>query len=70
MAKVVFLASPFSPLGVHVWRGFGCLGWGKLTLAPSSGIPKKFLINLKRTWNQKLSPGLMLLTFMNAFVRQ
>ena len=39
---------------------------GELTLAPSPGIPKKFLVGLKRTWNQKLSPGLMLLTFMNA----
>ena len=35
-------------------------------MAPSSGIPKKFLVGLKRTWNQKLSHGLMFLTFMNA----
>ena len=29
-----------------------------------SGIPKKFLVGQKRTWVQKLSPGLMLLMFM------
>ena len=50
---------------VLVWCGFACLGWRKLTLTPS-GIPKKFLVGLKRTWNQKLSPGLMSLTFVNA----
>ena len=29
--------------------GFDCLGWGKLTLTPSSGVPKNFLFGLKRT---------------------
>ena len=29
-----------------------------------SGIPKKFLLGPKRTWDLKLSPGLMLLMFM------
>ena len=57
----------FSRIGnkhVPVWCGFACLGWEKLTLTPSSNIPMKFLVVLKRTWVQKLSLGLMLLTFV------
>ena len=30
---------------------------------PSDGIPGNFLFSLKRTWDQHLSPGLMLLMF-------
>ena len=45
---------------VPVWCAFACFEWVKLTLTASSGIPKKFLVG-KRTWDQKLSSGLMLL---------
>ena len=45
---------------VPVWCAFACFGWKKLTLTASSGIPKKFLVG-QRTWDQKLSSGLMLL---------
>ena len=40
------------------------------TLTPSSRIPKKFLVGLKRTWDQKLSSSLMLLTFMTTHLFQ
>ena len=51
-----------------------CVVWfrlprtGKLALTPSSGIPKKFLFGLKRTWDQ--SPGLVLLPFMTIHLFQ
>ena len=43
---------------VPVCCGFACLGWGKLTLT------KKFLFGLKMAWDQELSSGLILLTFL------
>ena len=42
---------------------FVCLEWRKLTLTTSSGIPKKFLVGSKRTWDLKLSPGLPLCSY-------
>ena len=55
---------------VPVWCGFACLGWEKLTLIPSSVIPKKFLFGLTRTQYQKLSSGLMLVTFITNYIFQ
>ena len=49
--------------GNHGLQKRSCLGWEKLTLTPSSGIPKM------RTWGQKLSPGL-LVTFMTTHLFQ
>ena len=39
-------------------------------MTPSSGVSKKFLFGLKKTWDPKLSPGLMLLPFMTAHLFQ
>ena len=53
-----FFTSPFfrtDDIHVHVWRGFACL---------SIRYSKKFLVDPMRTWDQKFTPGLMLLTFM------
>ena len=51
------------PLNWHpVWCGF--------RLIPSPGIPKKSLVGLKRTWDQKLSSGLMLVMLMTTHFSQ
>ena len=41
-----------------------------VSLASASGIPKKFLVDPMRTWDQKFTPGLMLLTFMTVHLFQ
>ena len=43
---------------------------GVVSLASASGIPKKFLVDPMRTWDQKFTPGLMLLTFMTVHLFQ
>ena len=43
---------------------------GVVSLASVSGIPKKFLVGPMRTWDQKFTPGLMLLPFMTVHLFQ
>ena len=49
-------------------------GLGRLesqpTLTPSSGIPKKSLVSLKRTWDRTLSSGWVLVTFVTTHLFQ
>ena len=64
VAKVVLLASGFSPLGVHVWCGF------RLPRLEEAYVDTiiRYSQEVSRWFeeDQKLSPGLMLLTFVNA----
>ena len=53
-----------------MWCGFACLEWRKLTLTPSSVFPRTFLFGLKRTQYQKLSSGLMLVSFITTYIFQ